>query len=70
MEVVREIVQGGGRDSAEEERNEVAGHAEQRGIHLSVEEVGEVEKGREAEREQEVGGEVEKPRGNRGVEED
>lgn len=49
VEVVSEVVHGRGRDSAEEKRDEVAGHAEQRRIHLSVEEVGEVEEGREAE---------------------
>lgn len=69
MEIVSEIVHGGGGDAAEEERDEVAGHAEQRGIHLSVEEVDEVEKGRETEREQEIGSEVEKARGGGGVEE-
>ena len=68
MEVVSEVVHGGGRNSAEEERDEVTGHAEQRGIHLSVEEVGEVEEGRETECEQEIDGEVEKTRGNGGVE--
>ena len=68
VEAVSEVVHGRGRDSAEEKRDEVAGHAEQRRIHLSVEEVGEVEEGREAECEQEIDSEVEKTRGNGGVE--
>ena len=69
VEVVGEVVHGRGRDSTEEEHDEVAGHAEQRGVHFAVEEVGEVEKGREAECEQEIDGEIEKTRGNGGVEE-